>query len=181
MKQKKAKQASVRLWALKISAITLLLAAGFSVASEFIIANLPLFAALIILFILISIGVFFDIIGSAVYSAEAAPFYAMASKKIKGAQQGIKLLQNSEQVSSFCSDVVGDVCGIVSGAAGAAIAVKIIVDAHSPYDVWVSIGLSALVAAVTVGAKAFGKVLAKRENKEIVLLIGRILNVFGIK
>lgn len=180
MKQKKTKS-SIKIWALKISAITLILAAGFSVASEFIIANLPLYAALIILMILISIGVFFDIIGSAVYSAEPAPFYAMASKKVRGAQQGIKLVQNSEQVSSFCSDVVGDICGIISGAAGAAIAVKIIVGAHSSWDVWVSIGLSALVAAVTVCGKAFGKVLAKRKNKEIVLLIGKILSVFGSK
>ncbi len=181
MKQKKTKQPGVKMWALKISAITLLLAAGFSVASEFIIANLPLYAALIILLILIGIGVFFDIIGSAVYSAETAPFFAMASKKVRGAQQGIKLLQNSEQVSSFCSDVVGDICGIISGAAGAAIAVKILLGAHSAWDVWVSIGVSALVAAVTVGGKASGKVLAKRKNKEIVLMLGKVLSIFGSK
>ena len=39
----------------------------------------------------------------------------MASRKIKGAKETVNLIRNNVKISSFCNDVVGDICGIVMG------------------------------------------------------------------
>ncbi|WDC83794.1 hypothetical protein PL321_14940 [Caloramator sp. mosi_1] len=80
-------------------------------------------------FVLISIifvGIIFDIIGVAVTAAEEAPFHSLASRKVKGAKTAVKLIRNADKVSNFCNDVIGDICGVVSGAAGAIIISKLI-------------------------------------------------------
>jgi len=73
--------------------------------------------------------------------------------------------------------VVGDICGIVSGAAGATIAVSIILNAGDTVERMVDIGISSLIAALTVGGKALGKSFAMKKSKEIVFLVGRVLAV----
>jgi hypothetical protein len=63
----------------------------------------------------------FDIIGVAVTAADERPFHSMAAHKEKGAAEALYLLHNASHVSSFCNDVVGDICGIVSGTTAAVI------------------------------------------------------------
>ena len=58
----------------------------------------------------------------AVATANEKPFHSMASRKVPGALEAIRLLRNAERVSSICNDVVGDICGVVSGSASATIA-----------------------------------------------------------
>ena len=64
-------------------------------------------------------------LGVAVAASALEPFVAMASKRVKGSREAISLVKNAEKVSSFASDVVGDICGILSGAVGAALVIKI--------------------------------------------------------
>ena len=45
-------------------------------------------------------------------------YHAMSSKKIKGAKKAVSFKKNADKVSSFCNDVIGDICGIISGSAG---------------------------------------------------------------
>ena len=82
--------------------------------------------AFLILLAIILIGIIFDIIGMAVATADEKPFHSMASRKVAGASDAIKLLRNAERVSSICNDVVGDICGVVSGSASATIAALIV-------------------------------------------------------
>lgn len=135
----------------------------------------PPFAFLVVLGIIL-IGVTFDVIGMAVTAADEIPFHSMASKKLKGAKQSIKLLRNAPRVSSFCNDVVGDICSVVSGAAGTAIVYKIFSESSniSLYEVV----LGALIAALTVGGKAFAKNIGINNANYIVFKVGRILAVF---
>ena len=49
----------------------------------------------------------------------------MNSRKVKGANVAVKFKKNAEKVSSFCCDVIGDICGVISGGAAAAISVLI--------------------------------------------------------
>ena len=49
----------------------------------------------------------------------------MASKKVPGAKQAIWLVKNADAVANFCNDVVGDVAGAVTGAAGATVALRL--------------------------------------------------------
>ena len=61
-------------------------------------------------------SIFFDIIGIAATAAEEVPFHSMASKKQDGAKWAIILIRNADRVSSFCNDIIGDICGVLSGA-----------------------------------------------------------------
>src|SRR5690554_1632429 len=74
--------------------------------------------SLVTLIVIIIIGVVFDIIGIAVTAASEVPFLSMASKKKRGAINAVRLIRKADQVSSFCNDVVGDICSIISGSAG---------------------------------------------------------------
>lgn len=171
----------VKHWIIKIFLITLLLSAGISLISEVFIADMPIGAAIGVLLVIILVGIVFDVIGVAVSTCDEAPIIAMCAKKIKKARYALPLIKNADIVANFCNDVVGDICGIVSGSAGAAIAAKILLGAQDNYEMWVGIMVSALIAALTVGGKAFGKKIAMKKNKEIVVALGSVLQFFSFK
>ena len=64
--------------------------------------------------------------GVAATSSEEKTFHSMASRRVPGAKEAIWLLKNAEKVASLCNDVVGDICGVISGATGATISVQLI-------------------------------------------------------
>ena len=109
------------------------------------------------------------------------PFIAMSSKKIKQAAYALPLLKNREIVSNFCNDVVGDICGIVSGAAGATISIKILLFSTSVSETFIGIAISSITAALTVGGKAWGKRFAIRNDKKIVIFLGSVIHFFKAK
>jgi hypothetical protein len=74
-----------------------------------------------LLFFIILVGIVFDIVGIAATAAQEAPFHARASRRLLGAKKSIWIVRNADKVASFCNDVVGDICGTVSGAVGASI------------------------------------------------------------
>ena len=72
---------------------------------------------------------------------------------------------------------MGDIAGIISGSAAAAIIAKLVIEERF----WLrtsEILLSAVIAAVTVGGKAVAKEIAMRHANFIVFQIGRFLNFF---
>ena len=75
--------------------------------------------------VFIGLGILFDIIGVAVTAADPRPFHSMAAHKEPGAKEALMLLRNAGRVSSVCNDVVGDICGIVSGTTTAVIVVRL--------------------------------------------------------
>lgn len=179
-RNKKKTRRRTSFWVLKITLLTFIIAYLFSVFSEVFVRRLNsiLFAGLS-MFIIIIIGVLFDMIGIAVTSASDTPFVSMASKRIRGANQAIRLVKNADQVSSFCNDVVGDICGIVSGATGSILVVKLLSMGFSLEHSILSIIISSLIAAFTVAGKAVGKVIAIRNNQSIVYFAGYLLSFFN--
>ncbi len=155
--------------------ISLALTAGISVVTGLLLDKLSVIAAIFLIFVIVLIGIVFDIIGIAFATCDPKPFISMASKKIKRARSAIILLRNASIVSNICNDVMGDICGIVSGAAGAAIAAKIIAQSHSTPEIVVTITISSLIAALTVAGKAAGKKLAISNNKQIVSFVSYVL------
>lgn len=145
--------------------------------SEVSINGAPPQAAVLVLFVIVLIGVLFDMVGTAVTAAEEAPFHSMAARRVKGAATGIKLIKNAERVSNICNDVIGDICGIVSGSTTAVIVARL-VSADSAAGFFAGIALTAFVAAVTVGGKAFGKSIAISSSNNIVFAVAKILSVF---
>ena len=81
------------------------------------------------------------------------------------------------RVSSVCNDVVGDICGIVSGATGAVIVTRLQSGLHVE-NVLISVAVTALVSGLTIGGKALGKPFAMNQSKRVVYWAGRILHLF---
>lgn len=131
--------------------------------------------AFLILLAIVLLGIIFDVVGVAVTSADEKPFHSMAARKVSGSIEAIRLLRSAERVSSICNDVVGDICGVVSGSASATIAAQILRTFDFSWPQMVSLLMSALVAALTVGGKAVGKTVAINSCTEIVSGVGKIL------
>lgn len=171
---KKERNKTIR-WVVTIFFVTIFVSGLFSFASNEIMAESTIPVAFIILFTIILIGIIFDIIGVAVTSADEKPFHSMAARKVPGAQESIRLLRNAERVSSICNDVVGDICGVVSGSASAAIAVQVLDHFEFTLSAVISLLMSALVAGLTVGGKAIGKTFAIKSCTNIVHSVGKII------
>ena len=167
-------------WIITITILAFVISIVFSLSSSFILEDVNILVGIIIILLFILIGVVFDIIGVAVQSSDKEPFHAMASKKIQGATTAKKMLENSAQVSSFCNDVIGDICNIISGSAGLVVATSISIKIN------VSVTLSTLlitgiIASLTIGGKAIGKGYAVRKSEYIVTKVTKILNIFKKK
>lgn len=162
-------------WVISIFLTTILVSGLISLISDELMERSGIAVAFIILLIIVMIGILFDIIGVAVTSADETPFHAMASRKVPGAKEALRLLRKAERVSSICNDVVGDICGVVSGSASAAIAVQILNLGEFAWPQIISLLMSALVAGLTVGGKAIGKSFAVNSSTTIVYGVGKLL------
>lgn len=149
----------------------------FSYGSSVTLNNANIFFTLGVLCFFVLLGVLFDIIGVATTSANLKTFNSMASRKVRGAKEGIWLIKNADRVSSFCNDVIGDICGIMSGTTSALITSELIA-ATGLHPVVVPLVVTGLVAAATIGGKAAGKTVAVRSSDSVVYLAGRILYFF---
>lgn len=174
---KKERNKTVR-WVLTIFFVTIAISGVISLLSEEIMAVSGMGVAFIILLAIILVGILFDVIGVAVTSADERPFNAMAARKVPGAKQAIKLLHNAERVSSICNDVIGDICGVISGSASATIAAQVLQNFEFSWPRIVSLVMSALVAGLTVGGKAMGKTFAINSNTQIVHTVGKVIYFF---
>lgn len=160
--------------ALASFSITLVLSLLSSEASN----KLNVIASIIILMLFVALGVVCDIIGLAVATCDEKTFHSMAARKIKTAKHAISLIRNAERVSSFCNDVIGDISGIVSGATTSAIAIKLFTGNGSMAG---NLIITAFVAAMMIGLKAFGKSVAINYNVKIVDFISKIIYLFKKK
>lgn len=162
-------------WVVTIFFVTIFISGTISLVSDEVMANSSLLVAFLILLVIIFVGIIFDVIGMAVASADEKPFHSMASRKVPGAHEAIRLLRNAERVSSICNDVVGDICGVVSGSASATIAALILANAQVGWPRGISLMMSALAAGLTVGGKAIGKTFAVNSCTKIVHMVGWVI------
>lgn len=163
-------------WSIFISIVTFFLACILSVASTILMEDVTYGIGMLIVFMIIVIGVFFDVLGLASASANELPFHAMASERVKGAKQAIHIVRNADRFSNFCNDVIGDICGVMSGSAATFVVIVILTSAgnNSEFaETLVSVLFAGFVSALTVGGKAMGKSFAIHYATEIVLVIGK--------
>ena len=172
------KKKSGRGWALRVFVLAVVLSALLSFFSTTALEGTGyVVAALLAVFI--GLGIVFDMIGVAVTAADPKPFHSMAAHKEKGAKAAIRLLQNANQVSSVCNDVVGDICGIVSGSTAAVIVTHLQRDL-STTSVLISIGATALISGITIGGKALGKTVAINQCTSVVYRVARIMHALHL-
>jgi len=163
--------------ALMIGALTFIVAVALAVPSRRATESLEIVPALLALGVIILIGIAFDIIAVAAAAADERPFHAMAAVDRPGARQAIWIVRNAEAVVSFCGDVVGDVAGTLSGAAGAAILLRVLAVRPGLDETVMSVLMVGLVAALTVGGKAAGKGFALNRATTVVYAAGRVLHI----
>lgn len=162
-------------WITSISGITIGISAAMSFLSNEVLSGGGLALSFGVLLLIVLIGIIFDIIGVAVTAAEEKPFHSMAAKKMPEAAEAIRMLRRAERVSSFCNDVVGDICGVISGSASAVIAARAVTGMAPLLARIATLLMSALVAAVTVGGKAYGKSIAMGNSTAIIHTAAKLI------
>ena len=167
-------------WPIIVTILAFFISLLFSFISESIMPSVPILIGIIILITFILIGITFDMIGVAVTSSNEEPLHAMSSKKIKGAKKAVSFKKNADKVSSFCNDVIGDICGIISGSAGVAVATSL-ANTYNLNIFYTTLIVTAIIAALTIGGKAFCKKIAINNNHKIVYLTAKILSKFEKK
>ena len=167
-------------WPIIVTILAFFISLLFSFISESIMPSVPILIGIIILITFILIGIIFDMIGVAVTSSNEEPLHAMSSKKIKGAKKAVSFKKNADKVSSFCNDVIGDICGIISGSAGLAVATSL-ANTYNLNIFYTTLIVTAIIAALTIGGKAFCKKIAINNNHKIVYLTAKILSKFEKK
>lgn len=164
-------------WTIKIIIMAFIISFMFSLGSEIIMPKVNIIPGIIILALFIIIGIIFDMIGVAITTCDIKPFHSMNSKKISYAKTAIKLIQNSAKVSSFCNDVIGDICGIISGSAGVIISTGI-TQIFNTNLLLTSLITTSLIASLTIGGKAIGKTIALKNNTSIIKTFSKIIHIF---
>ena len=178
-KKKPVKNKNVRdmSWIITVTILAFFISISFSFLSEVIIPNVSSIIAILIILLFIGLGIVFDMVGIAVTVADLSTFNSMATKKVRGSTLAVKLIKNNEKASSFCNDVIGDICGIVSGSAGVAlstiIATKYNISVFAP-----TLIVTAIIAALTIGGKALGKQVAINKSTYILFKFSQVLSYF---
>lgn len=184
MKKNKQKNSKNKLWIwpVKILLLAVFLSFAFSLISEMVLTKAHIAIAVIVILIFIALSIFFDMLGLAVASSNMENFTAMAARKVKGSKQAIILIKNADKVNSICADVIGDVCGILSGAGGASIVAKIAIEASGEFvPVLIASLVSAIIAGLTIGGKASFKAFAIKHGNSITLKFAKFINFFTHK
>lgn len=164
-------------WLITVTVLAFLISVVFSGISEALIPNINIIFSILLVLFVIAIGVVFDMVGIATTSADIKTFNSMAAKNVRGAKLGINFIKKADKVSSFCNDVIGDICSIISGSGGAAISV--ILAAEYKLNVFfITLLVTATIAAITIGGKAAGKSLAVNKSDVILYEFSKVLSFF---
>ncbi|HLQ73774.1 MAG TPA: hypothetical protein VK125_06035 [Bacillota bacterium] len=167
-------------FSLTIAVITFVLAAIFSVVSSSLLNQVTWSIGLLIILVIVMTGILFDMVGIASTAADEAPFHAMAAEKVTGSKEAVIIIRNADRFSSFCNDVIGDISGIVSGAATVVVILQIsTLLGHaegSTMEIIFSVALTSLVACLTVGGKAIGKYFAIHYSTTIIIWTGKCIS-----
>ena len=164
-------------WIIIVFILSFTLSLLFSFITNIISINFGILAIIITIIMVICLGILFDVIGASSLTSKESTFHAMSSKKIKGAKEAIVLIKNNDKVASVCNDIIGDICGIISGGLGAVLAINIS-NKFNLNITFTTMIVSALVSALTVGGKAIFKKIAIKYADQVLFKISKIICFF---
>lgn len=164
-----------QVWVIKITVFTFIGAVICSFISQLTTSKSDITVSVMLLAFMLLISIIFDGIGLSVASCtpEKLEKYSRFKKQYKIA---LRLISNAEKVNNVCADVVGDMCGILSGACGASIVLQLCQSGQFAH--WTAIIVSSVIAAITVGGKASLKKIAVKNSEEFVFMSARIIGLF---
>lgn len=179
MKKTKRKKSNQGIgWGIFVLVLSFFLTVFFSYISEVFVADSSVVVGFLAMIVLLFINVSSDVLANAVLSAPIEAYLSMASQKIRGAKRAVKMCKNAPKIASIFADVIGDICGIVSGSVGAMLAFEIYNKGFSTSEIICSILISAVIGALTVGGKAFFKIIAVKKSKRIVYGVAKLSTYF---
>lgn len=159
-----------------VAFFTFFIALMVSIGTEALVKTVRnVWVAILLLVIIIALGIFFDIIGTAATAVSLPPFNARAAKKVFGAYQAVKIVKNASAVANYCNDVIGDIAGTLSGAVGAGIVISLAKTFSLPDTVLIGAVMTSLIAALTVGGKSLGKSIAIARAHDIIFQVAVVL------
>ena len=177
-KDQNNKQKADASWLIIVILLSFTISFVMSLISELIIPNSFITVSVFLVLIFIFIGIIFDMIGLAVATAEEKSFHSMATKNVKGAKTAIYFINNKDKVASILNDVIGDICGVVSGSCGLAISMNM-ANILGTSKILTTIIITSIISSLTIGGKAFGKTIAINNCNEIIFEFSKILNIFS--
>ncbi len=164
-------------WTVIVLILSFVLSVFFSFITSVAMESLTIFFAFVLLLVIIAVNILFDMVGTAVQSAEEAPFHSLASRKVAGARESISVIRHAPQLANMCCDVIGDIAGIISGATTTLIVTEFVAMFHLK-GMLPSLILTGLVGALTIGGKAMSKGISMQNGNSIVFIVGKIMYFF---
>ncbi len=165
-------------WIITVFFVSITISALLSLICNELIGHMATLMQFVVLLLIIFIGIIFDIMGLAVATADEKQFHSMAARKIKEGKIAVMMIRNADKMSSVCNDVVGDICGIVSGATAASIAMRVFTDPSVSF--FGNLLVTALVSGMTIGGKAIGKYFGMNFSEDILYVIAKLVRFLPI-
>lgn len=162
------------LWTVKIFVLSICLSVIFSIISQSLFPNLPNILSVVVILFFVVLSTVFDMIGVAIASINKENLQKDKFADLWSTAN--KLCSNTEKVSSFCCDVVGDICGILSGAGGISLVLNLNIQDANLYVVATCL-TSSIIAGLTIFAKAIMKKKAVQKAEQVLLTTCQFLNV----
>lgn len=160
-------------WAFKTFILSIFLSIFFSVFSQSLFPKLTFVFSIFIIVFFIIVSVFFDMINVAVTSIDIKQLEKFSEQR--GYKTAVKLCENTEKVSSFCGDVVGDICSILSGAGGVSLVVNMHIQDADIYFIMTCL-VSSIIAGLTIFGKAIMKNYAVERCDAVMMKTGALLD-----
>ena len=159
-------------WAFKVFILSISLSIIFSLVSQSLLPSLSPFFSIFVIVFFVFVSVIFDMVAVAFTSINKEQLDKF--KNENGYIMAVKLCERADKVASFGGDVVGDICGILSGAGGVSLVVNMnIQDAN--LNLLVTCLVSSLIAGITIFCKAIMKTYALQNCEQIAIVTGTYL------
>lgn len=153
---------------------TFLVSAFLALTIELVLAGITNFILPVVMLLsVIFVGIVFDALGMSVTVANIATFNAKAARKMRGAKEATFLIKNADKMANIFNDVIGDICGVLSGSLGSAIVLVLFIDGNT----MAAAIIAGIVSALTVGGKSIGKTIALSQADQIVWKFAQILSI----
>lgn len=161
-------------WAFKIFILSISLSIVFSVISQSLFPRLSVFVSLFVIAFFVFVSTVFDMVAVAVTSANTQNLANYQNEKEY--KTALRLVENTEKIASFCGDVVGDICSILSGAGGVSLVINMGITDPNVYFI-ITCLVSSLIAGLTIFCKAIMKTYAVKNAEKVVLKTASIMSV----
>ena len=159
-------------WAFKTFILSIFLSIVFGIVSQSLFPNISAYFSVFIILFFIFISVIFDMIGVSVASLKKEKLELL--KDEIGYKTAVKMSNNIDKISSFCGDVVGDICGILSGAGGVSLVVNMHIQNQSVFFLVTSL-ISSFIAGLTIFFKAVMKTYAVENSLNVIMKVAKTL------